>query len=97
MEDVSLELHEAEIIKRSSRDNRSHENQKKENKIFVAFKIDSVPERRPFLLSRDFVFARPSGEQRDPFKVSFLNYYLDMCRAHELNNKTVKRTSPEHC
>ena len=76
---VSLELQKTEIVKRSSKDNHSHQNQKKENKIFVAFEIDSVPERRPFLLSRDFVFARPSGEQRDPFKVSFLNYHLDTC------------------
>ncbi|XP_028553281.1 probable RNA helicase SDE3 [Dendrobium catenatum] len=35
---------------------------------FVAFEIDSVPERRPYLLSRDFVFLKPLNEFAGPFK-----------------------------
>ncbi|KAH0463259.1 hypothetical protein IEQ34_007841 [Dendrobium chrysotoxum] len=35
---------------------------------FVAFKIDSVPEKRPYLLSRDFVFVKPLNKIAGPFK-----------------------------
>ncbi|PKU73336.1 probable RNA helicase SDE3 [Dendrobium catenatum] len=35
---------------------------------FVAFEIDSVPEKRPYLLSRDFVFLKPLNEFAGPFK-----------------------------
>lgn len=37
---------------------------------FVAFKIVSVPEKRPYLLARDFVFLKPLNEIAGPFKVS---------------------------
>ncbi|XP_025015193.1 probable RNA helicase SDE3 isoform X1 [Ricinus communis] len=37
-------------------------------KHLVAFEIDSSHEKRPFLLSRDFVFARPSGSTTEPFQ-----------------------------
>ncbi|PRQ41436.1 putative RNA helicase SDE3, P-loop containing nucleoside triphosphate hydrolase [Rosa chinensis] len=56
---VTLELNEAEI----------HKNQKKQDKAFVAFELDSVPQNRPFLLSRDLVFARPVGRSTaEPFQ-----------------------------
>lgn len=48
---MTLELDEAAIYK----------NRQKEDKTFVAFEIDFVPGARPFLLSRDLVFARPVG------------------------------------
>ncbi|PKU73331.1 putative helicase MOV-10 isoform X2 [Dendrobium catenatum] len=35
---------------------------------FVAFKLVSVPEKRPYLLSRDFVFLKPLNEIAGPFK-----------------------------
>ncbi|KAI0513737.1 hypothetical protein KFK09_009767 [Dendrobium nobile] len=35
---------------------------------FVAFKIVSVPEKRPYLLARDFVFLKPLNEIAGPFK-----------------------------
>ncbi|KAL0920323.1 hypothetical protein M5K25_009451 [Dendrobium thyrsiflorum] len=35
---------------------------------FVSFKIDSVPEKRPYLLSRDFVFVKPLNKIAKPFK-----------------------------
>ncbi|PRQ41437.1 putative RNA helicase SDE3 [Rosa chinensis] len=57
MLEVTLNLQEA-IIKAK----------KKDEKIFVKLKLDSVPERRPFLLSRDFVYARPSGRDVQPFE-----------------------------
>nr|XP_010918409.1 probable RNA helicase SDE3 [Elaeis guineensis] len=40
----------------------------KKIKDFVAFEIDSVPERRPYLLSGDFVYVQPSREIAGPFK-----------------------------
>ncbi|KAL5993408.1 hypothetical protein ACLOJK_014332 [Asimina triloba] len=33
-----------------------------EKRIYVAFEIDSIPEKRPYLLSRDFVFVQPQGK-----------------------------------
>ncbi|XP_042487746.1 probable RNA helicase SDE3 [Macadamia integrifolia] len=36
--------------------------------MMVAFQIDLIPEKRPFLLSRDFVFVRPSGKNVEPFQ-----------------------------
>ncbi|KAK9935759.1 hypothetical protein M0R45_022845 [Rubus argutus] len=50
LKSVTLELDKAAI----------HKNRKKEDKTFVGFEIDSVsPKERPYLLSRDLVFARP--------------------------------------
>ena len=50
--------------------------QRKKDKIFVVFEIDSIKEKRPFLLSRDIVYARPSGVEVQPFEVSFLKIHL---------------------
>ncbi|KAK9935758.1 hypothetical protein M0R45_022844 [Rubus argutus] len=57
---VTLELDEAAIYK----------NGEKEDKTFVAFEIDSVPPKeRPYLLSRDLVFARPEDTNiAQPFR-----------------------------
>ncbi|XP_038718997.1 probable RNA helicase SDE3 isoform X2 [Tripterygium wilfordii] len=65
---VTLELQEAVIHKKSGRKSYFDDNYEKEEKILVAFEIDSVPEKRPFLISRDFVFARPSGKEVLPFQ-----------------------------
>ncbi|PRQ41434.1 putative RNA helicase SDE3, P-loop containing nucleoside triphosphate hydrolase [Rosa chinensis] len=68
---VTLGLDESSIYKIRKKEaiykNRKKED--KEDKIFVAFELDSVPEERPFLLSRDLVFARPVGNSTaEPFK-----------------------------
>ncbi|XP_052205066.1 probable RNA helicase SDE3 [Diospyros lotus] len=67
MTNVTLELHEAAVYK-GKRKCDWNMNGGKDEKIFVAFDIDSVPHRRPFLLSRDFVSVRPSGKEAEPFQ-----------------------------
>ncbi|XP_011002267.1 PREDICTED: probable RNA helicase SDE3 [Populus euphratica] len=66
LENITLKLQRAEIIKKSRRNEYLNETYEKDDKIFVEFEIDSCCERRPFLLSRDFVFARPSGQKTEP-------------------------------
>ncbi|KAJ4972723.1 hypothetical protein NE237_005897 [Protea cynaroides] len=65
---VNLELHNASIYKKSTKSNKLSESDEHDDKMLVAFQIDLIPERRPFLLSRDFVFVRPSGRNVDPFQ-----------------------------
>ncbi|XP_058007672.1 probable RNA helicase SDE3 isoform X1 [Hevea brasiliensis] len=64
LEKITLKLQQASIFKLSY----FTENHEKDNKTFVTFEIDSCREKRPFLLSRDFVFARPSGNKTEPFQ-----------------------------
>nr|GMD47782.1 probable RNA helicase SDE3 [Ipomoea batatas] len=59
MKNVTLGLHYAATYKRSRLNSLDEDDQKGE-KTFVAFEIDKVPEKRPFLLSRDFISLRPS-------------------------------------
>ncbi|KAF9618896.1 hypothetical protein IFM89_002891 [Coptis chinensis] len=66
LHDVKLELHKAAIYSKSSKNKNLIEND--EDKLFVAFRIDSVPEKPPFLISRDFVLVRPSGMNGKPFQ-----------------------------
>ncbi|GLT72009.1 hypothetical protein SLA2020_439830 [Shorea laevis] len=68
LKNVILELHEAEIKKRSNKYKDYNGSVEKDDKIFVVFEIDSIPEKRPFLLSRDLVYARPSGKKVEPFQ-----------------------------
>ncbi len=79
MKKVTLELEEAEILKKSNKDKYYNGSGEKDDKTFVQFKIDSVPEKRPFLLSRDMVYARPSGKEVEPFQVGlfFKEHILD--------------------
>ncbi|KAH9771740.1 hypothetical protein KPL71_012803 [Citrus sinensis] len=65
---VTLELHKAAIYDKSLKNKNLEESDEKDDKLFVAFEIDSVPERRPFLLSRDFVHARRSGSNGKEFQ-----------------------------
>ncbi|PON68216.1 hypothetical protein PanWU01x14_097760 [Parasponia andersonii] len=68
LEDVTLELHDAAIHKRWDRHSENIDEETDE-KVLLAFKIDHLePYERPFLLSRDLVFARPSGSQVEPFQ-----------------------------
>ena len=73
MKYVTLKLHEAEIYKGKGK----HKNMnilidEKEEKVFIEFELDSIPEKRPFLLYRDFVLVSPSGKATEPFKVSLI-------------------------
>ncbi|CAH9095401.1 unnamed protein product [Cuscuta epithymum] len=68
MKDVTLKLHDAAIYKRKNRDNSFYGDERKDKKKFVAFEMDKIPEKRPFLLSRDFVSLRPSGKNSPIFK-----------------------------
>lgn len=69
MKNVTLGLHYAATYKRSRLNSLDEDDQKGE-KTFVAFEIDKVPEKRPFLLSRDFVSLRPSKKNFLLFEVS---------------------------
>ncbi|KAK9115527.1 hypothetical protein Sjap_014474 [Stephania japonica] len=68
LNNVTLELQNAAIYKKSHKNKLLFENDVQNDKIFVAFEIDSVPERRPFLLSRDFVHLKPLGKMVEPFQ-----------------------------
>ncbi|XP_015867642.3 probable RNA helicase SDE3 [Ziziphus jujuba] len=69
MTNVTLELQKAEISNRHNQHNK-HLNgtDEKDEKIFVQFNMDALPGNRPFLLSRDLVFAKPSDSNVEPFK-----------------------------
>ncbi|KAG7016605.1 putative RNA helicase SDE3 [Cucurbita argyrosperma subsp. argyrosperma] len=67
LESVNLELQEIAIRKQANRKARINGDEKF-YKTFAAFEFDSVPERRPFLLSRDLVHARLSGTEYEPFQ-----------------------------
>ncbi|KAG6713694.1 hypothetical protein I3842_05G166200 [Carya illinoinensis] len=68
LKNVTLKFEDAAIYKESTKYKNLCENLKKTNKKFVVFEIDSIPERRPFLLSRDMVYARPVGKETEPFQ-----------------------------
>ena len=76
---MALELHEAAIYKKSNKYNDLHGSVEKDDKIFVAFDIDRIREKRPYLLSRDMVYARPSDKKVEPFQVSLflINTWLN--------------------
>ena len=74
LEKITLKLQEAAIIKKSGRNEYFSQSHEKDDKTFVEFEIDSCRERRPFLLSRDFALARPSGQKTEPYQVSLLNF-----------------------
>ena len=71
---VTVELHDAAVYMKPDQQKKFHENEETEDKIFVAFKIDNIPERRPYLLSRDLAYARPSGCEVEPFQVVIFNF-----------------------
>uniref|UniRef100_A0A6N2M997 Dihydroorotate dehydrogenase (quinone), mitochondrial n=1 Tax=Salix viminalis TaxID=40686 RepID=A0A6N2M997_SALVM len=68
LENITLKLQDAAISKRYGRKEYFSESHEKDDKTFVEFEIDSCRERRPFLLSRDFALARPSGQKTEPYK-----------------------------
>ncbi|XP_059633340.1 uncharacterized protein LOC132276093 [Cornus florida] len=68
MENVTLKLDKASIYTKKGNHNDLNKFDEKDDKVFIAFEIDSIPERRPFLLSRDFASVRPSGSKVKPFQ-----------------------------
>ncbi|KAL4598244.1 hypothetical protein ACB092_11G047300 [Castanea dentata] len=64
---VTLELEKATVYKKKNEHEYSDGSDEKDDKIFVAFEIDSV-QRRPFLLSRDMVYAQPSDKEVEAFQ-----------------------------
>ncbi|XP_027096404.1 probable RNA helicase SDE3 [Coffea arabica] len=68
VKNVNLELHEASIYMRKRKHKTLEESDLKDEKTFVAFEIDEIPERRPFLLSRDFVSVQPCSRKIEPFQ-----------------------------
>ncbi|KAL0920320.1 hypothetical protein M5K25_009447 [Dendrobium thyrsiflorum] len=65
---IKLELQRRTNSKNSEESSMKRKNTMLVQRDFVAFQIDSVPERRPYLLSRDFVFLKPLNEFAGPFK-----------------------------
>lgn len=74
---VNLELQQITIHERANRKTRFNGDEKAV-KTFAAFEFDSVPDRRPFLLSRDLVHARLSGTQSEPFQVLHTTEYQSL-------------------
>lgn len=70
---MTLELRKAAGYKKLDKRKGVEQNEEKDDTIFVSFKIDDIRERRPFLLSRDLAYARPSGSKDEPFQVNCLN------------------------
>lgn len=68
LKNVSLELHRAEIHRRNGESKKLYRSDNKDNRTFVQFELESIPETRPFLLSKDFAYVRPSGTEDTPFK-----------------------------
>lgn len=68
MKNVNLELHEASIYTTKGKHKTLKQSDQKDEKTFVAFEIDKIPERRPFLLSRDFVSLQPCSRKIEPFQ-----------------------------
>ncbi|GMJ05554.1 SILENCING DEFECTIVE [Hibiscus trionum] len=69
LENVTLQLHPASIYLKAGGNKHSKANNKMDDKTFVVFKMDSLSKTRwPFLLSRDFVFAKRLGKEIEPFQ-----------------------------
>ena len=79
---ITLRLHEETKSGKSRKSNKKVymnqmailESNKEEKKVYVEFDMDSIPERRPFLLAKDYVYVRRSGKTVKPFQVS-LSYF----------------------
>ncbi|KAK1385386.1 putative RNA helicase SDE3 [Heracleum sosnowskyi] len=67
LKNVFLELHRAEMHRKNGESKNYYRSDDKDNRTFVQFELDSIPERRPFLLSKDFAYVRPSGTE-DTYK-----------------------------
>ncbi|TYI95693.1 hypothetical protein E1A91_D01G016000v1 [Gossypium mustelinum] len=68
LENVPMELHSATIYQKSGGNKHSKASEKMDDKTFAVFKVDSLSNTQPFLLSRDFVFAKRVGKETKPFQ-----------------------------
>ncbi|KAH7521177.1 hypothetical protein FEM48_Zijuj07G0005600 [Ziziphus jujuba var. spinosa] len=69
MKNVTLELQKSRVSKRHKKHKNVNDGSNKpDDKIFVKFQIDSIPEHRPFLLSRDLVYARLTRSKAKNFQ-----------------------------
>ncbi|XP_052485037.1 probable RNA helicase SDE3 [Gossypium raimondii] len=68
LENVSMEFHSATISQKSGENKHLKASKKMDDKSFAVFKVDSLSKARPFLLSRDFVFAKRVGKETKPFQ-----------------------------
>lgn len=68
MEKVNLEFDKAVIHQRNGKFKSLYRSDEEDVRTFVKFEIDSIPEKRPFLLSKDFAYLRQSGTEDTPFK-----------------------------
>ncbi|XP_072961888.1 probable RNA helicase SDE3 [Typha angustifolia] len=67
--DVTLKLLSKEAFFKAPNLNGTKKNNKsRTGNCFVEFEIDSVPERRPYLLSRDYVRLQPSERKAESFQ-----------------------------
>lgn len=71
MEKVNLEFDKAVIHQRNGKFKSLYRSDEEDVRTFVKFEIDSIPEKRPFLLSKDFAYLRQSGTEDTPFKVYY--------------------------
>ncbi|KAK1390239.1 putative RNA helicase SDE3 [Heracleum sosnowskyi] len=67
LKNVTLKLHVAEIRGRKDKNKNMNKTQI-DDKSLVEIELDAICEKRPFLLSRDFAYVRPSGREVDPFQ-----------------------------
>ncbi|ERN09390.1 hypothetical protein AMTR_s00029p00036900 [Amborella trichopoda] len=69
LEEVIVKLYEEpDSPTEAKHENKYMENSLKKKNPFVVFELPPNRKDRPFLLSRDFVYLRPSGKKVDPFK-----------------------------
>ncbi|RWR92614.1 putative RNA helicase SDE3 [Cinnamomum micranthum f. kanehirae] len=76
LSEITLRLREETISGISRKSNKKVymnqmgilESNKEEKKVYVVFDMDSIPERRPFLLAKDYVYVRRSGKTVKPFQ-----------------------------
>ena len=84
VKNVTLELHDASIYTRKGKSMSYTDAVDRDEKVFVTFDIDQIlekhipfdrkRERRPFLLSRDFISVKPTGREIKPFQVCLWNF-----------------------
>ncbi|XXG86757.1 hypothetical protein AAC387_Pa11g1585 [Persea americana] len=102
---ITLKLREETISGKSRKNNKTVymnqmgilESNKEEEKVYVEFDMDSIPERRPFLLAKDYVYVRRSGKTVKPFqgflsrveksKLLVAEFGKDFHAQHSLMNK----------
>nr|CAD1843612.1 unnamed protein product [Ananas comosus var. bracteatus] len=96
LHDVTLELRKKDgfKIQNSTGAKKNNKSNAQKDKPFVAFEIDSVPENRPYLISRDHVLVRPAGKQIEPFQGIFFRVEKSKWVLAEFGDDFHKQHSP---